>query len=153
MKLVKVLLFAAALAFVPMTDVCAQLKKIAHIEKVKSFTNGSVVLNKTSTDSVAIFSVTLDNNSRFHESIVFFLGNKEDMSKNLHDFSSALKEGKKGDYFDFTAIGAEYILTYDKVLGQACFKVSKPLSTSSDFGRLFKRTIDDIIEYMEKYEK
>ena len=152
MKLIKVLLFAAVLAFVPMTDVCAQLKKFAHIEKVKSFNYGSVVLNKTTTDSVTIFSVTLDNNSRFHENINFFLGNKEEMMKNLHDFSNALKEGKKGDYFDFTVNGVEYNLTYDKVLGQACFKVRKPLSTSSDFGRLLKRTIDDIIEYMEKYE-
>lgn len=72
------------------------------------------------------------------------------MMRNLHDFSDVLKDRKKGDTFDFTAIGVAYSLSYDKVLGQKCFKVRKPYSTSSDFGRLYKATIDDIIEYMEK---
>ena len=72
------------------------------------------------------------------------------MMKNLHDFSNVLKNGKKGDTFDFTAIGVEYNLSYDKVLGQICFKVRKPYSTNSDFGRLYKATIDDIIDFMEK---
>ena len=150
MRLIKLFLLAIVLAIVPAVNSHAQLKKTANIEKVKSFTNGSVVLNKTTTDSVAVYSVTLRNNSRFHESIVFFLGNKEDMMRNLHDFSAALKDGKKGDTFDFTAIGVAYNLSYDKVLGQKCFKVRKPYSTSSDFGRIYKATIDDIIEYMEK---
>ena len=150
MRLFKLFLLATVLAVVPTLSSHAQLKKTANIEKVKSFTNGSVVLNKTTTDSVAVYSVTLKNNSRLHESIVFFLGNEEDMMKNLHDFSDALKDGKKGDTFDFTAVGVEYNLSYDKVLGQICFKVRKPYSTSSDFGRLYKATIDDIIEFMEK---
>ena len=140
--------------FLLLTMVClcasAQLRKAANIEKVKSFTNGSVVLNKTTTDSVAIYSVTLRNNSRLHENIVFFLGNKEDMLKNLKDLSSALESGKKGDVFEFSAIGNDYILSYDKVLGQVCFKVSKPYYTSSDFGRLYKATINDIIDFFEK---
>lgn len=150
MRLIKLFLLAIVLAIVPALNSHAQLKKTANIEKVESFTNGSVVLNKTNTDSVSVYSVTLRNNSRLHECIVFFLGNKEDMMRNLHDFSDALKNGKKGDTFDFTAIGVAYNLSYDKVLGQKCFKVRKPYSTSSDFGRLYKATIDDIIEYMEK---
>ena len=150
MRLIKLFLLAIVLDIVPALNSHVQLKKTANIEKVKSFTNGSVVLNKTTTDSVAVYSVTLRNNSRFHESIVFFLGNKEDMMRNLHDFSDVLKDGKKGDTFDFTAIGVAYSLSYDKVLGQKCFKVRKPYSTSSDFGRIYKATIDDIIEYMEK---
>ena len=150
MRLIKLFLLAIVLAIVPALNSHAQLKKTANTEKVKSFTNGSVVLNKTNTDSVAVYSVTLRNNSRLHECIVFFLGNKEDMMRNLHDFSDALKNGKKGDTFDFTAIGVAYNLSYDKVLGQKCFKVRKSYSTSSDFGRLYKATIDDIIEYMEK---
>jgi hypothetical protein len=105
MRLIKLFLLAIVLAIVPALNSHAQLKKTANIEKVKSFTNGSVVLIKTNTDSVAVYSVTLRNNSRLHESIVFFLGNKEDMMRNLHDFSDALKNGKKGDIFDFTAIG------------------------------------------------
>ena len=85
--------------FLLLTMVClsasAQLRKAANIEKVKSFTNGSVVLNKTTTDSVAIYSVTLRNNSRLHENIVFFLGNKEDMLKNLKDLSQHWKVVRK----------------------------------------------------------
>ena len=114
MRLIKLFLLAIVLAIVPALNSHAQLKKTANIEKVKSFTNGSVVLNKTNTDSVAVYSVTLRNNSRLHECIVFFLGNKEDMMRNLHDFSDALKNGKKGDTFDFTAIGVAYNLSYDK---------------------------------------
>lgn len=144
------ILLATVLAIVPALNSHAQLKKTANIEKVKSFTNGSVVLYKTITDSIVLYSVTLKNNSRLHESIVFFLGNKEDTLKNLHDFSNALNDGKKGDIFNFTANGAEYNLSYDKVLGQICFKVRKSYSTSSDFGRIYKATIDDIIEFMEK---
>lgn len=48
----------------------AQLKKVAKIEKVKSFTNGSVVLNKTIIDEVKVYSVTLPNNSKYHQPIV-----------------------------------------------------------------------------------
>ena len=99
------MLTVIVLAFAPVTNSYAQLRKSAHTEKVKSFTNGSVILCKTTTpDSVTVYGVTLRNNSRFHENIVLFLGDKEDMMKNLHDFSNALKEGKKGDSFDFTEI-------------------------------------------------
>lgn len=152
MKRIKALILIAILTVMPVTNSYAQIKKVANIEKVKSFTYGSVVLNKTTIDSVAIYSVTLENNSSIHESIVLFLGNRDDMLKNLHDFSETLKNGKKGDVFDFTAAGTEYNLSYDKVLGQVCFKVSTPHSTSSDFGRLLKKTIDDIIKFMEKKE-
>lgn len=51
----------------------AQLKKVAKNEKVKSFTNGSVVLNKTIIDEVEVYSVTLPNNSKYHQPIVFIL--------------------------------------------------------------------------------
>ena len=63
--------------------VFAQLKKTAKIEKVKSFTAGSVALNKTSLDGVEVYSVTLPNNSKYHQPTVFFLGNKDEMIKNL----------------------------------------------------------------------
>lgn len=151
----KLLTFIFVLVFVLAmpNNVHAQLRKTANIEKVKSFTNGSVVLNRTTADSTSIYSVTLRNNSKFHGNIVFFLGNKEDMIKNLNDLSDALKNGKKGDNFDFSSIGEEYNLSYDKVLGQVCFRIRKPHSTSSDFGRLYKATIDDIIAYIEKENK
>ena len=68
--------------------VFAQLKKTAKIEKVKSFTAGSVALNKTSLDGVEVYSVTLPNNSKYHQPIVFFLGNKDEMIKNLQDLQS-----------------------------------------------------------------
>lgn len=125
----------------------AQLKKTAEIEKVKSFTNGSVALFKTKTDGGEFFAVKLSNNSKYFNDIVLYLGNKDEMLKNLKELSEALEQGKKGDVFDFTACGKEYQLSYGKVLGQVCFKVSTPLSASNDFGRFFKSTIDDIIEY------
>ena len=150
MRIVKTIILVLAIVISMPINVHAQLRKAANIEKVKSFTNGSVVLNKTTADSTSIYSVTLRNNSKFHENIVFFLGKKEEMIKNLHDLSDALKDGKKGDVFDFSVIGEGYNLSYDKVLGQVCFRIRKPYSTSSDFGRLYKATIDDIIAYFEK---
>lgn len=126
----------------------AQLKKTAKIEKVKSFTNGSVVLNKTFMNGIEVFSVTLPNNSKYHQPIVFFLGNKEEMMKNLKDLSDALESGKKGEVFDFSACGRDYQLSFGRTLGQKCFKIWEPINTSSDFGRFFKATMDDIMEYM-----
>lgn len=153
MNCIKTFLLSLAMIIIFPACINAQLRKTASIEKVKSFTNGSVILNKTTTtDSVSVYSVTLRNNSKFHQDIVFFLGNKEDVIKNLEDLSTALKNGKKGDNFDFSAIGVDYKLSYDKVLGQVCFRIRKSLSTSTDFGRLYKTTIDDIIGYLNKTE-
>lgn len=153
MRIVRIILLLMVMAMSSHNGMYAQLKKTANIEKVKTFTNGSVVLNKTTKDSVSIYSVTLRNNSKFHENIVFFLGTEDDLLKNLRDLSNALKDGKKGDNFDFSAIGVDYNLSYDKVLGQVCFKIRKPSSISTDFGRLYKATIDDIIEYYTKEDE
>ena len=68
----KCILVLTLLLSVP-TYTNAQLKKVAKIEKVKSFTNGSVALNKTIIDEVEVYSVTLPNNSKYHQPIVFFL--------------------------------------------------------------------------------
>ena len=129
--------------------VFAQLKKTAKIEKVKSFTAGSVALNKTSLDGVEVYSVTLPNNSKYHQPIVLFLGNKDEMIKNLQDLSDALEEGEKGEVFDFSACGKNYQLSFSRTLGQKCFKIWEPINTSNDFGRFFKATIDDILEFMK----
>lgn len=129
--------------------VFAQLKKTAKIEKVKSFTAGSVALNKTSLDGVEVYSVTLPNNSKYHQPIVFFLGNKDEMIKNLQDLSDALEEGEKGEVFDFSVCGKNYQLSFSRTLGQKCFKIWEPINTSNDFGRFFKATIDDILEFMK----
>lgn len=153
MRIVRIILLLMVMAMSSHNGMYAQLKKTANIEKVKTFTNGSVVLNKTTKDSVSIYSVTLRNNSKFHENIVFFLGTEDDLLKNLRDLSNALKDGKKGDNFDFSAIGVDYNLSYDKVLGQVCFKIREPSSISTDFGRLYKATIDDIIEYYTKEDE
>ena len=127
----------------------SQLKKVAHVEKVKSFTTGSVILNKTTVDSISFYSVTLKNNSTYYGNVIFHLGTKNEMLKNLRDLSSVLEKGKKGDIFEFSAAKTDYILSFDKVMGQRCFKVSKPYSSSDDFGRLYKATIDDIIKYFD----
>lgn len=133
------------------SNVCAfaQLKKIAKIEKVKSFTNGSIALNKTTLeDGVEVYSVTLPNNSKYYQPIVFFLGDKDEMIKNLHDLLDALEEGEKGEVFDFSACGKNYQLSFSRTLGQKCFKIWEH-KYSNDFGRFFKATIDDILEFMK----
>ena len=127
----------------------AQLKKVAKNEKVKSFTNGSVVLNKTIIDEVEVYSVTLPNNSKYHQPIVFYLGCKDEMIKNLKDLSDALEVGEKGEMFDFTACEKKYQLSFSRSLGQKCFKIWEPINVSSDYGRFFKATIDDILEYFD----
>ncbi len=128
----------------------AQLKKTAKIEKVKSFTNGSVVLSKTILDGIEVYSVTLPNNSKYHQPIVFYLGSKDEMIKNLRDLSEALEVGEKGEVFDFSACGQEYHLSFSRTLGQKCFKIWEPINISSDYGRFFKATMDDILEYFSK---
>ena len=140
-------------AFFLSSNVCAlaQLKKIAKVEKVKSFTNGSVALSKTTMDSIEVYSVTLPNNSKFHQPIVFFLGNKDEMIQNLRDLSAALEEENKDEVFEFTACGKDYQLSFSRTLGQKCFKIWEPLNTSTDFGRFYKATIDDILKFIEKH--
>lgn len=87
------------LCVVPMASF-AQLKKTATIEKLKSFTNGSVTLTKTMTEKGDTYSVILRNNSKFHDPVIFLLGDKETTIKNLQDFSETLKNAKKGEHFD-----------------------------------------------------
>lgn len=153
MRILKYLAIVMAFLCINNGAIYAQLKKAAEIEKVKSFTNGSVALHKTKTDLGEVYSVTLNNNSKLLDDVVFYLGNKEEMLKNLQDLSAALAEGKKGDVFDFSACGRDYHLAYGKVLGQVCFKISTPASISSDFGRFYKATIDDILEYFQENDK
>lgn len=144
----KCILVLTLLLSVP-TYTNAQLKKVAKIEKVKSFTNGSVALNKTIIDEVEVYSVTLPNKSKYHQPIVFFLGSKDEMIKNLKDLSEALETGTKGEVFDFTVCGKKYQLSFSRSLGQKCFKIWEPINVSSDYGRFFKATMDDILEYIE----
>lgn len=54
---------------------------------------------------------------------------------------------EKGEHFDFEVMGQTYSLAYSTTLGQKCFKVWEPNGISSDFGRLYKATIDDMIKY------
>lgn len=46
-------------------------------------------------------------------------------------------------------MGLTYTFSYGSTLGQKCFKIWAPNSVSSDYGRLFKATIDDIIKYFQ----
>lgn len=152
MRILKTVILLLAMVMTLPTDVQAQLKKSSNTEKVKSFTNGSVTLYKSVLEGgITVYSVSLRNNNRYLDNVVLHLGgNKEEMIKNLKDFSMALADGKKGDHFDFSACGTDYSLSFDKVLGQKCFDVSKPYSISSDYGRFFKATIDDIIKYFNE---
>ena len=82
MKTIKLYLLLLAILTALPISLQAQLKKTANVEKVKSFTNGSVTLFKTTTASGGVvYSVTLRNNSKYLDDIVLFLGNKEDMIK------------------------------------------------------------------------
>lgn len=126
------------------------LRKIGTIEKVKSFQMGVVVLGKAYDSSTELFFLNLANLSSYHEAIVLELGTKEEMIVNLNDLSKALEEGKKGEVFEFSANGENYTFSYNKFLGQRCFDVRKPYSVKSDRARLFKTTIDDIIDFINK---
>lgn len=125
----------------------AQLKKSGSIERVKGFTNGSVSLMKSTTERGDVYSLTLRNNSKFHDDVNLLLGDKETAVKNLKDFSETLKTAKSGEHFDFEVMGLTYTFSYGSTLGKKCFKIWAPNSVSSDYGRLFKATIDDIIKY------
>ena len=136
------------------TSAYAQLRKSSETEKIKSFTNGSVILFKTTIEDIELYAVTLPNaNSRLFDDVVLWLGNKEEMLQNLKDFNAALENGKKGESFDFSANGQSYHLLYHKVLGQVCFRVFEEISTSEDYGSLFQATIVDIIEFIEGINK
>lgn len=50
-------------------------------------------------------------------------------------------------------MGLTYTFFYGSTLGQKCFKIWAPNSVSSDYGRLFKATIDDIIKYFLNNEE
>lgn len=149
-----IILIVFTLALSAVSPACfAQLRKSSETEKIKSFTNGSVTLYKSTVDGIEVYGVSLPNNSKLFESVILFLGNKEEMLSNLKDFDKALSEGKKGEAFDFSAAGSNYHLLYDKVLGQVCFKVYEEFSTTADFGRFYKATILDILEYFSKSEE
>ena len=72
----------------------AQLKKSGSIERVKGFTNGSVSLMKSTTERGDVYSLTLRNNSKFHDDVNLLLGDKETAVKNLKDFSETFKNSK-----------------------------------------------------------
>lgn len=149
MKHLKFILILLAAAFVVLPTE-AQLKKSASVEKVKTFSNGSVPLYKSVLDDVVVYSVTLKNNSRHFDPIVLFLGTKEEMISNLKDFSAALNDGKKGEIFEFECCGRKYEMSFHKVIGKKCFKVWEENNIQSDFGNFFKSTIDDILNFIEK---
>ena len=58
----------------------AQLKKSGSIERVKGFTNGSVSLMKSTTEKGDVYSLTLRNNSKFHDDVNLLLGDKGNYS-------------------------------------------------------------------------
>ena len=150
-----ILLIAFTLALSAISPTCfAQLRKSSETERIKSFTNGSVILYKTTVEDLEVYSVSLpNNNSKLFDRVILCLGDKEEMLSNLKDFDTALSEGKKGESFVFSASGNNYNLYYDKVLGQVCFKVYEEFNTTADFGRFYKGTILDILEYFSKSEE
>lgn len=149
MKLLKLLFLVSAIYLIN-TNCYGQLKKTGSVEKVKSFTYGSVLLTKSTVkDSIEIYSVVLGNNSKYYDNIVLWLGTKEEMLNNLTVLSLALKDGKEGDVYEFSACGYDYHLSYLKRLGSVSFKVRNTHSTSDDYGCFQKITIDDILEYMQ----
>lgn len=121
-----IILIAFTLALSAISPACfAQLRKSSETEKIKSFTNGSVTLFKSTVDDIEVYGVSLPNNSKLFDRVILFLGNKEEMLSNLKDFDKALSEGKKGEAFDFSAAGSNYHLLYDKVLWKSVLRFTK----------------------------
>ena len=74
-----VLLIAFTLALSAISPACfAQLRKSSETEKIKSFTNGSVTLFKSTVDDIEVYEVSLPNNSKLFDRVILFLGNKEE---------------------------------------------------------------------------
>lgn len=154
----KGLLIALMLIFATPFVVNAQLKKSSEIEKVRSFTNGTVTLFKTTiiddfellNDTIEIYAVKLPNVSTYHSPVVLYLGTKENMLINLQDFSDALNNGKKGESFEFDVLNQKYYLSFGKVLGQRCFLVSEPYSSSNDYGRFLNLLLMTLLSILRK---
>ena len=140
-----ILLFSLILSVCPIMS-HAQLNKSGSIERVKGFTNGSVSLMKSTTEKGDVYSLPLRNYSKFHDEVNLLLGEQETAVKNLKDFSETLKTAKSGEHFDFEVMGLTYTCSYGSTLGQKCFKIRAPNSESSDYGRFYKATIDNIIK-------
>ena len=93
MKTFKLLnIFIIILCLIPQT-LYSQLKKTSEIEKVKSFTNGSIILSKIKINEVYIYALTIPNNSKYHEDIVFYLGEEKDV------LNSIFGEPEYAEYF------------------------------------------------------
>lgn len=130
----------------PNYESCA-IKKVWFNREGKGVYKWFRQLVKSTTEKGDVYSLTLRNNSKFHDDVNLLLGDKETAVKNLKDFSETLKTAKSGEHFDFEVMGLTYTFFYGSTLGQKCFKIWAPNSVSSDYGRLFKATIDDIIKY------
>lgn len=61
-----IILIVFTLALSAVSPACfAQLRKSSETEKIKSFTNGSVTLYKSTVDGIEVYSVSLPNNNQF----------------------------------------------------------------------------------------
>ena len=151
MKFLFVKLLLCLALFTTSMTISAQLKKVAKIERIKSFTNGSVQLYKTKVKDIDFYYVTLRNNSSIHQPINFHLGNASNLIKNLEQLKDGFNEAEKGEIFEFSANGENYTLTISSTLGMKCYKIYEETSVSNtDYARLYKATIEDMIEYLNK---
>ena len=137
--------------FTTSVTVSAQLKKVAKVEHVKSFTNGSVQLKKTVVKDIDIYYVILRNNSSLYQPVIFHLGNESNLITNLEQLRDGFNEAEKGQIFEFSANGEDFILTVSSTLGMKCYKIYEETSLgNADHARLFKATIIDMIEFLSK---
>lgn len=122
-----IILIVFTLALSAVSPACfAQLRKSSETEKIKSFTNGSVTLYKSTVDGIEVYSVSLpNNNSKLFDRVILLLGNKEEMLSNLKDFDTALSEGKKGEAFDFQHPGVTMICFTIKFWGKSVLRFMK----------------------------
>ena len=73
----------------------AQLKKSGSIERVKGFTNGSVSLMKSTTERGDVYSLTLRNNSKFHDDVNLLLGDKETAVPQIRNYAPNMIQKRK----------------------------------------------------------
>lgn len=132
----------------------AQLVKTEMPKELDSYYNyGSPVsLFKDVVEEDTVYALTLCGIGRFDRPFVFWLGKKDKAVENLTSLSEALKNGKKGEKFEFyTYAKKKYILYYHTNFGYKLFTIHND-GIIDEYADLYDKTINKIIAYIKEEE-